>query len=163
MKAFVRWQVAASSAGAAAIHFVVAPEHYNEWWAFGAFFFVVAWFQVAWSVAVVRLESRRVVLAGLLVNAIVIVIWIWSRTAGLPIGPEAGTPEAIGAPDVVSTLLEALVVIWTTALVGGLIPSRVAFPRMATATTILVWACVIAATAFAIVAQATPTMSMPMH
>ncbi|MGH2679595.1 MAG: hypothetical protein ACRDG8_03800, partial [Actinomycetota bacterium] len=42
---FLGWQAAALSAGAAAIHFAVISTHFEEYWVFGAFFFVVAWFQ----------------------------------------------------------------------------------------------------------------------
>ena len=92
------WQAVAFSAGAAAIHFALVSEHFEEYVVSGVFFFAVAWFQAASAVAVVARSERRLLLAIAVVNVVVIVIWVWSRTAGLPIGPEAGEPEAVGAP-----------------------------------------------------------------
>ena len=61
------------SLGAASIHFAFAPGHIVEGWAHGAFFLAVAWFQLAWAVAVVLRPTRRMFLLGLL-NAGVIVV-----------------------------------------------------------------------------------------
>src|SRR5215204_3734622 len=53
---------------------------------------------------------------GLVVNAAVVAIWIVSRTAGLPIGPEPGTAEPAAFLDVLSTILEIGIVVVTAAL-----------------------------------------------
>lgn len=98
------------------------------------FFFVVAWFQAASAVAIVARPDRRLLLAIAVVNALVIVIWIWSKTEGLPIGPEAGEPEAVGAPDVLSTVLEALLIAWAIGMLSR-IASRVASRRVGILTT----------------------------
>jgi hypothetical protein len=144
---FLGLQVAALSAGAAAIHFAVISEHFEEYWVFGAFFLVVAWFQAASSIAIVARPDRRVLLAIAVVNAVVILIWIWSRTAGLPIGPEAGEPEVVGAPDVLSTVLEALLLAWALGMLSPRIVSKAASRGLGILTTAIVWACVVAATA----------------
>jgi hypothetical protein len=144
---FLGWQVAAFSAGAAAIHFAVISEHFEVYWVFGAFFLVVAWFQAASSIAVVAHPDRRLLLAIAVVNVVVIVIWIWSRTAGLPIGPEAGEPEAIGAPDVLSTVLEALLVVWAIAMLFPRISSKAASRGLGILTTAVIWVGVLGATA----------------
>jgi hypothetical protein len=144
---FLGWQVAAFSAGAAAIHFAVISEHFEEYWFFGAFFLVVAWSQAVSSIAIVARPGRRVLLAIAVVNAVVILIWIWSRTAGLPIGPEAGEPEAVGAPDVLSTVFEALLLAWALGKLSPRIVSKAASRGLGILTTAVVWACVVAATA----------------
>src|SRR5690606_3887816 len=99
--------LAALSAGAAAIHFAFAPAHFDHGTTHGLFFLVVAWVQVGLALALVRWRGHRVplVTAGV-VNAAVIGVWIVSRTVGVP-GEEA---EAVGLPDVVATVLEALIV-----------------------------------------------------
>ena len=63
-------------------------------------------------------EDRRLLLAGLVVNAVVVGMWVWSRTVGLPIGPKPGTPEQIGAADSILTGLEAVIDVWTTLLLA---------------------------------------------
>jgi hypothetical protein len=146
------WQAAALSAGAAAIHFSVIAPHAEEWWLFGVFFFAVAWFQAA-SVAIVVRPVRRLLAPMVAVNLIVIGIWIWSRTAGLPIGPEAGEREAIGAADVLSTVLEALLVLWATTMLLRGVASRRASLGLGVLTTVIVWAGVVGATAFIFFAE----------
>jgi hypothetical protein len=54
--------------------------------------------------------SRSACLVGIVGNGAMVAVWAVSRTAGLPIGPEPWTPEAIGALDVVATGLELFIV-----------------------------------------------------
>jgi hypothetical protein len=109
--------LAALSMAAAAIHFAVMGEHFAEYAAFGVFFSVVAWAQAVWTVGVIVLPSRRLLIVGLLGNALVILVWLSSRTTGLPIGPEAGAPETAAFVDVLSTILEVAIVAGTAMLV----------------------------------------------
>ena len=109
--------LAALSMAAAAIHFAVMGEHFAEYAAFGVFFSVVAWLQALWAVGVLVLPSRRLLLVGLVGNALVILVWLSSRTIGLPIGPEAGAPEPAAFVDVLSTILEVAIVAGTAMLV----------------------------------------------
>jgi hypothetical protein len=106
---FRRWGVgvaAAFSAGAAIIHLAVVPEHAEECFPAGIFFAVLALFQLAWAVVVLRLPSRAVLIGGLIANLATIGIWIWSRTLGLPVGVEPGVAEPVGYPDVIATVFE---------------------------------------------------------
>jgi multisubunit Na+/H+ antiporter MnhG subunit len=48
--------------------------------------------------------------AGLVGNLVVVVVWAVSRTAGLPLGPESGKAEAASFIDVLSTVLEVVIV-----------------------------------------------------
>jgi hypothetical protein len=147
LSSFLRWQVAAFSAGAAAIHFAEISTHVEEYWVFGAFFFAVAWFQAASAVTIVARPDRRLVALVVIVNVITIGIWIWSRTAGLPIGPEAGEPEALGAAEVLATVLEALLVAWVLAVRAPAIRSRIALGRLGALATAIVWGAVVGMTA----------------
>ena len=104
MKTFVA-VAAVASAAAAGIHFAVAPEHFAEWWGFGAFFVVSGTAQLAWAL----FPSKAWI--GIGGNALFIALWSLSRTTGLPFGPDAGTPEALGSIDVVSVLLELTAVV----------------------------------------------------
>lgn len=108
--------LAALSMAAAAIHFAVMGEHFAEYLAFGVFFSVVAWFQAVWAVGVIVRPSRRLLLVGLVGNALVVLVWLASRTTGLPIGPEAGAAEAAAFVDVLATTLEVAIVAGTAML-----------------------------------------------
>ena len=103
---------AALSLGAAAIHYAVTPEHFAEWWAFGVFFAAISWFQALWAVGYALRPTNT--LAWLAI----VVMWMWSRTLGVPLGPEAGTVEAVGLRDALATLFEL-------ALILGLIVTHV--------------------------------------
>jgi hypothetical protein len=104
------WLAALFSLGAAGFHFAVAPEHFNEWALFGWFFVVVAWLQAAWSLAVIAAPRRPVLIAGIVGNLLILAIWLWTRLISVPIGPEAGSPEAFTATDIVTAVFEAGVV-----------------------------------------------------
>lgn len=143
---FLGWQVAAFSAGAAAVHFAEISPHIEEWWLFGAFFFVVAWFQASSAVAIVARPNRPLLFLAAVLNLVVIAVWIWSRTAGLPIGPEAGEPETIGAADLLATVLEALLVAWAIAMLSRRISSATSSRSFGILPAAIVWAGVVAAT-----------------
>jgi hypothetical protein len=103
---------------AALIHLWVAPEHFAEWWGYGAFFVAVAALQASYAVAVVRWPRPWLLRLGILGNLALIALWIWTRTIGLPpVGPAAGEVEPVGGLDVVAKLAEVGVV----ALLGGLL------------------------------------------
>jgi len=112
--------LAVTSLATAGIHFAVMGEHFREYAAFGVFFSLVAWFQALWALGVVVSPTRPLLTVGLVVNVTVVVIWIVSRTTGLPIGPEPGTAEPAAFLDVLSTILEiGIVVVTATLLVRG--------------------------------------------
>jgi FtsP/CotA-like multicopper oxidase with cupredoxin domain len=94
--------------GAAGIHFVVAPEHFREYAPFGVFFFAVGAAQVVYAIETLVRPTRLLALLMSAGSAGLAGLWFISRTAGLPIGPEAGIPEAIGMTDVVCVLMECL-------------------------------------------------------
>lgn len=110
-------QLAILSTGAAVVHFAVVAEHLDEWWLTGLFFIVVALFQLVWALLVLVRPSSLVYLSGAVINALVVVTWIVSRTSGVPVGPEAGEPESIGFPDVLATAYEVLLVALVVVLV----------------------------------------------
>ena len=102
---------AISSVGAAAIHFGVSTEHFQEYVPFGVFFAVVGWLQIAWAWFIVSRPTRWLVVAGASGNLFVVIIWLISRSAGLPLAPDAGVPESANFIDVLSTLFETLIVV----------------------------------------------------
>ena len=107
----VRWTLMALSAGAGIIHVAIIGPHFEESIWFGVFFLVVAAFQLVWAGMILGLSDRWVLILGAAINLGVIAVWLWSRTAGVPLGPEAGNPEPVAYADVLATGFEALVVL----------------------------------------------------
>jgi hypothetical protein len=103
--------VALGGAGAAAVHFVVMPDHFDESALYGAFFLVAAILQLAYSALVLARPSRALLAAGVAGNLAVILLWIATRTIAIPLGPGAGQTEAFGGLDILASAFEALVVI----------------------------------------------------
>jgi hypothetical protein len=103
---YLRWLLAALSLGAGVIHFAVSGEHYDLSWAHGTFFAVAAWLQLSWAVAVMVRPTRWLLAAGALLNAGILGVWAVSRVWGVPIGPDAWTPEAVGWSDALSSVCE---------------------------------------------------------
>jgi hypothetical protein len=90
----------------AVIHLAVVPEHAREWPAAAGFFVALAVVELVLSGVVLARTSPRVLVVGSAISVASAVLWVASRTVGLPIGPEAFTPEAVAAPDLVATALE---------------------------------------------------------
>jgi hypothetical protein len=110
----VRWLLAACSMGAATLHFAYSPSHLAEYWLYGLFFIVLAWSQMLWAVGVVLRPWRWLLVAGIAANAAVIVVWVLSRTVGVWVGPNATVSEAATYPDILSTVLEAMILVGAT-------------------------------------------------
>ena len=102
---------ASFSAGAAAIHYAVIADHLEEWWAFGVFFAAIGVAQLLWAARVVASPSRLMIWLGVFGNAAVVALWIVTRTAGSPIGPDAGMAESVGVADSVATAFEVGVIV----------------------------------------------------
>jgi hypothetical protein len=106
---------------AGGIHAMAGPAHLAEWWAYGLFFFTAAAFQAAYGLLLytrgiegwggwmaVRGTVYRL---GIVVTLGIILVWIVSRTVGVPVGPEAFEVEPVGGLDAVSKAVEAALVI----------------------------------------------------
>lgn len=121
------YAAAALSLVAALIHAWVMPEHFDEWWGYGAFFLAVALAQWFYALALFRWPRRRTFLIGIIGNLAIIGLYIVTRTAGIPLfGPHAGEVEDIGVVDLTSKLAEFALVISLVALmaIGGSTLSR---------------------------------------
>ncbi len=148
------------SFGAAAIHFAVSPDHFGEWVPYGVAFACLAWFQLLWAAAYLVRPARSWARAAIVVNLAVIVVWAWSRTIGLPIGPQPGSTEPVGFADTLSSGLEALLVLGLV-LRGTTLGARVARQPARWATTVaLLTVVVFVATMVALAALAPAPTSM---
>lgn len=95
----------AISAAVGVIHAVAMVDHFDHHWSYGVFFLLVTYFQVLWAIWVYRHSGdQRALKVGVIASIAISAIWLLSRTVGVPIGPEAGDPESIGAMDLVATL-----------------------------------------------------------
>jgi hypothetical protein len=101
--------LAALSLVAGGIHGVVAPPHFAETWTHGAFFALLAAFQLAWGAVAYARPAPGVFRIGAAVSLAVIGIWVVSRTLGAPFGPDQWQPESIGPLDLAATAAEALI------------------------------------------------------
>ncbi len=102
---------AALSMVAALIHLWVTPEHFEEWWGYGAFFLGVAVFQGAYGLVLLRWPRPSLFSLGIAANLGVVVLWLVTRTSGIPFfGPHAGEVEAIGVLDLAVTAAELALV-----------------------------------------------------
>jgi hypothetical protein len=124
--------------GAAAIHFAVIFEHFDEYSLYGVFFLVLAWAQLVWPAVLVALSlaARRLAAwlwLGIAGNAIVLVIYFSSRSIGLPIGPDTKTVEAWGGLDLVCSIEEILLIVIAAAILArpGLLARLVRFRSQA--------------------------------
>lgn len=81
--------------------------HFGEYWLFGLFFALITPLQLLWAYLASRPNVRDdVLVAGALGNLLIALVWLLSRTVGLPIGPDAWAAETVHVPDVVATLDE---------------------------------------------------------
>lgn len=142
--------LAALSIGAAAIHFAVVFEHFSEYTLYGVFFLAISWAQAIWPAVLLWRPSRLWLWLSLAGNAIILAVYVASRTVGLPFGPDLHSPESVGALDVMSCVLEfgliagCAVLLWRPSLADRPVARRGAFASVAAL--VAVPAAVIAAT-----------------
>jgi hypothetical protein len=130
--------VAGLSLISAAIHLWVLPAHLQAWWAYGVFFAIAAAAQVLTAAIALWRPLTWPLVAGVVANAGIIVVWVISRTSGLPLGPPVldmtagladptrggygehavGNPESVGLLDTAATVSELLTVCALLALLS---------------------------------------------
>lgn len=101
---------AIASFGAAVIHIAVAPMHWRDWLPAGVFFVALALFQLIWALVIWTRPMGWLLTVGILVNGASVALWATSRTAGPPVGPFAGQPEAVDTAGICALLLQCYVV-----------------------------------------------------
>ena len=104
------WALVTALVGSAVIHAAVVPEHVTEWPAAAGFFVGLAAAQVTIA-AMVVLEARASLRLAAAVSLVPLLLWLASRTTGMPFGPEVGTPEHIGLADVAAGVLEVVALV----------------------------------------------------
>jgi hypothetical protein len=94
------------AATAGLIHLVAAGQHFDISWELGTFFALcaVGQFAAAWLIYRGAAGSSLLALAAA-GSVTVAMLWVFSRTTGMPFGPEPGRSK-VGVEDTVATLLE---------------------------------------------------------
>jgi hypothetical protein len=114
--------VALAGAGAAGVHFVVMPEHFEEATLYGLFFAVAATTQLIYSVWLLVRPSRALLTIGAIGNSAIVVLWLVTRLVAIPLCPAAGSTEEFGGLDVLATVFELCMVIGAVALIRRPLP-----------------------------------------
>jgi hypothetical protein len=114
-----RTSLGLASLSAGLIHVMAGFHHWSEWWLFGLGMLIMAVCQVAGAAALGYGSGRLALLSVVVVNVPIVALWVWSRTLGLPFGPEPGEAEAVGLPDLVCTLSELVLAGGALALLRG--------------------------------------------
>ncbi len=134
---------AALSLLAAAVHLWVVPEHLEEWWGYGAFFVVLAVAQGLYGFGLLRrTPSRPYLLLGVAGNLAVAILWLVTRTTGIPLlGPHAGEVEGVGVLNLACTLAEVGIVagLGMLAMRDLSTEGRIQVVVVAVATSLLFW------------------------
>jgi hypothetical protein len=117
---------AALSVAVAAVHGAVCPEHFHEGMLYGVFFAAATAAQLLWAGLAILRPSRWVLVFGLAGNLAILTLWLVTRTAGIPLGPEAGEVEPIGPVDVTANLFEVGIVICCVVALAARRHNRVA-------------------------------------
>ena len=109
------------SAAAALAHAVVTPEHFSQWTAAGVFFAAIAIVQGWGAVMLHRMRMTTAKLSfALWANVGVIVVYVVSRTSGLPFGPahagahhapSSGRRELVGPLDALTLVVQIALVV----------------------------------------------------
>ena len=99
---------AAGTVVSAAVHLSVIREHFAESARYGVFFCVLAAVQLLAAAWLAFRPARAVLGAAAAASAGVVLLWLVTRTVGLPFGPEAGEVEQLGAADLIATAAELL-------------------------------------------------------
>ncbi len=123
----LRYWAGALSICAGAVHGIVAPEHLEEWWGYGTFFLLSAMAQVIYGIIIIAQPwsydekghfrtdvarySRPVYLAGAGFNLFIVLLYLITRTIGVPFfGPEAGEIEPVSTISLVSKFIEIVLI-----------------------------------------------------
>jgi len=92
---------------AGVIHGLAVGNHIADSWLRGAFFALAAVAQLSAGVWMHRRpDDRRPLAAAAVVSVAIALVWLFSRTTGLPFGVDGGKVEGVGVADSIATFEE---------------------------------------------------------
>jgi hypothetical protein len=94
--------------GAEVIHTAVLPAHWRSWAAAGVFFAVISVAEGLLAAALLVVPSRRLAWSAIGLSGVTVLVWLVSRSYGLPFGPNAWRPELVAVPDSIATVFEVV-------------------------------------------------------
>ncbi len=106
---------ALAAVGAGTVHLAATPVHLRESALLGGFFLALSALQFGYAVAVRYRPGQVLLCLGVLGNAGVVGLWVYTRTVGIPFGISNGEIEAIAYPDLLATVFGLV-----TSVAGGL-------------------------------------------
>ena len=102
--------LAAAGAVSGGIHLAVLPAHWREAHLYGAFFLLVGAVQLSCSALLLLVRrTRELLLVNGMTTLGLLLVWLQTRSLGVPFGPDSGHREPVGLLDTTSVLLELLV------------------------------------------------------
>ena len=127
-KGWLYW-AAGLSVGALLAHGIDAPDHLREWWVYGTIFIIAGSFQLFYGLALlvlpwrydetggIRADAGRFgrpwFMRGIALSAFVILVYIVTRTTGLPFLSRDAVAEPV-------TVLSLVPIVTNAALIGAL-------------------------------------------
>lgn len=94
-----------------------AVQSSTGWWVLGGIGASIAAWQIAWGVYVYRDPSERSLSIGGGASLGIALLWLATRTVGLPVGPLRDTPLQVGIPDAAAALDELTIAILGAAMI----------------------------------------------
>jgi|GEM_PF-2662760 len=110
---------AALSLFAGYIHVAYVDSHLQEWWGYGAFFIAAANVQVLFAALLVRWPKPWLPFAGIAGNLAIIIVYVITRTSGIPLGPHRRVVEEATAADWATTAAQVGIIVALLAMLDG--------------------------------------------
>ena len=111
--------VSIAAGTAAAIHVAAIGPHLEESRLFAFAFVAMALSQGGWMVLVTVAPSPDRYTGGAVLNGGIALLWLLSRTWGVPVGPHPFAPEPVGTMDALATMAEVVAASGSLALARG--------------------------------------------
>ena len=100
------------------VHLAYVAPHMRAWWLYGLFFLAVGLGQGVLAALLIRWPQPWVALAGIAMNAGVVVMYVMTRSGGVPFGPHAGVVEKAKTIDLLTTASEVAIIVLLLLLLG---------------------------------------------
>jgi hypothetical protein len=98
--------IGACSVVAGAVHLSIIRDHFREAVLYGLFFLLLTVAQFGFAAWVIWRPGAGLFKAGAVASLAVVLLWLATRTTGIPLGPAAGETEPFGALDIVASAAE---------------------------------------------------------
>ncbi|MCU1601888.1 MAG: hypothetical protein JWO22_2597, partial [Frankiales bacterium] len=103
--------VTSCGAAAGAIHLAVTPSHWAQAPVYGVFFLVAGVTQLVWAALLLVRCTPALLGLNLAANLGLALLWLQTRTSGVPLGPAAGVRDRIGPVDLTCAAVELAAVV----------------------------------------------------